>query len=160
MLSQDPTEIAFLMVKPDGVRRRLVGQILARIERTDLELLALRLSRPSATRAAQHYRRKRNGSSGISLRQAVDYLTSGPVLLSAWRGTDACRELRKLVGNSSDPWSCAVGTIRRDFAADSIDEARREARAVHNVVHSSSRAASALAEVRIWFGPAARDMWA
>ncbi len=145
-------ELGFLMVKPDGVQRRIVGQILQRIEEAHLRLVALKFLKPSARLAASHYKQKRNGSSGLTARQAVEYLTSGEVLASVWKGQNAIRKLRKIVGSKTNPYSCRKGTIRRDFAADSIDQAVKESRAVRNVVHSSNNYQSAIHEINLWFG--------
>ena len=145
-------EVAFLMIKPDGVQRRLIGEILRRIEETDLKLILAQLVSPSPMVAARHYMRKRDSSSGLTVAQAVDYLTSGPVFISVWRGKVAVKKLRGLVGSRTDPYSCRKGTIRRDFANDSLETANLEGRAVRNVVHSSNNPRSALSEVALWFG--------
>jgi len=156
MEDQKPLEVAFLMIKPDGVRRHLTGEVLRRIEKTDLNLVAARLVIPSARLAAKHYRRKDNWTSGLTVAQAVGYLTSGPVLITVWAGEAAVKKLRKLVGSKTNPNSCKRGTIRRDFADDSIIEANLENRAVRNVVHSSNNPRSALSEITLWFGKGSR----
>lgn len=152
MREKKQEELAFLMVKPDGVQRRLIGEILQRVEKTHLELIVVRALRPSAKLAAAHYRSKRNGSSGLTAKQAVAYLTAGPVFASIWQGKNAVSTLRAIVGSKTDPGSCRKGTIRKDFAQDSLSRAMREHRAVKNVVHSSNNPQSAMAEIALWFG--------
>ena len=152
MRKKNQEEFVFSMVKPDGVRRRLIGKIFQRFEKTNLKLVAVRFLRPSAKLAATHYRMKRNGSSGLTTNQAVAYLTSGRILASIWCGKDAVKILRSIVGLKTDPYSCRKGTIRRDFAQDSITEADIEHRAVQNVVHSSNNPQSAISEISLWFG--------
>jgi nucleoside-diphosphate kinase len=148
------TEVAFLMIKPDGVSRRLIGEIMTRLEATDLRLVAANLVYATDLQAGQHYERKSDGSSGLTVSQAVAYLTSGPVFTTIWKGRNAVAKLRSLVGSKTDPYSCSVGTIRRDFAADTLAAAGTERRAVRNVVHSSHDAISAGVEIGIWFGHA------
>lgn len=143
-------ETAFLMVKPDGVARRLIGHVVARVEATTLQLAAAKLLQPTESQATQHFLRKRDGSSGLTLEQAVEYLTSGPVFAMAWCGVSAIGTLRSLVGSQTDPYACATGTIRRDFAADSLLSANGEYRAVRNVVHSSNDVYAAEVEIQIW----------
>jgi nucleoside-diphosphate kinase len=150
-------EAAFLMIKPDGVSRRLIGAVLSRLEATSLQLLGAQLVHPTDGQAREHFQRKRNGSSGLTATQAVAYLTSGPVFITFWRGPDAVATLRSLVGSETDPFRCAPGTIRRDFAADTLAAAGVEQRAVRNIVHSSHDAAAAVVEIGIWFGVAMEE---
>jgi len=147
----------FIMVKPDGVSRRLVGEVLRRLEQKRLKLLAANFMIPSQRIAALHYKQKKNGSSGLTTKQAVDYLTSGPVFISIWQGDNALRQARNIIGSRTDPGACKPGTIRRDFAKDSMKAARAQNRAVRNVVHSSNNVDSAYSEIALWFGRKMRE---
>lgn len=141
----------FTMIKPDGVERRLVGSIINRIESTGLTIDAISLIRATPEQARAHYERKRNGSSGLTPEQAVEYLTSGSVVALIVSGDNALSRIRLLVGRFTDPAKCDVGSVRRDFGRDCLEIAEREARAVRNVIHSSSSYESAIEEIKIWF---------
>ena len=145
-------EFVFVMVKPDGVKRYLREEILQRIKKTNLRLIVAKSLTPTAQLAVKHFQRKRDGSSGLSPAQATQYLTSGPVCITIWRGKEAVKRVRSIVGSYTSPNICEIGTIRRDFSEDSIENAKRENRAVRNIIHSSHCPISALSEITIWFG--------
>ncbi len=126
------SERTFVMVKPDGVGRRLVGECIARYERRGLKLVAMRLARISQDVAEQHYAEHKDKPFFGGL---VGFITSGPVVLMVWEGMDAVAQVRKMNGATN----CAeadVGTIRGDYglslqcnvvhASDSVETAQRE----------------------------------
>ncbi len=130
-------ERTFLAIKPDGVQRGLVGEILSRFERKGFKLIALKQLIPSRQLAEQHYgvHRERPFFSGL-----VDFITSGPVIAMAWEGEGVILGARKLIG-STKPLEADPGTIRGDLA---IDIGR-------NVIHGSDGPETAAFEIDLWF---------
>ncbi len=130
-------ERTFCMIKPDGVRRGLVGEILARLERKGFKLVALKLCRVSFDLAEEHYAEHREKP---FFKPLVEYITSGPVVAMVLEGDGVIKELRKMMG-ATDPKDALPGTIRGDFAT-SIDE---------NVIHGSASAEDAAREIALFF---------
>jgi nucleoside-diphosphate kinase len=132
-----PVETTLVLVKPDGVRRGLCGEIVARFERRGYELRGARLMRVTKALARRHYA-EHQGKPFFS--DLVDFITSGPVLALAVRGEDAIGGVRTLMG-ATNPKDAAPGTIRGDLAT-LLQE---------NVVHGSDSRASARRELRLFF---------
>jgi nucleoside-diphosphate kinase len=132
-----PIETTLVLVKPDGVRRGLCGEIVARIERRGYDLRGARLLRITRLLAQQHYAEHKGKP---FFRDLVEFITSGPVLALAVRGEDAIGGVRTLVG-ATDPLDAAPGTIRGDYAT-LLSE---------NVVHGSDSRVSAKRELKLFF---------
>lgn len=128
----------FIMVKPDGVRRRLVGEIIRRFEDKGFTLLELSLLTPTRQLAERHYDVHRGKPFFESV---VAFISSGPVVAMVWEGEDAVALGRKLMG-ATKPEDALPGTIRGDFA-NTIQQ---------NLVHGSDSVENAQQEIRIWFG--------
>lgn len=129
----------FVMVKPDGVARGLIGDVVARLERKGLQLVAARLERLPEKRVMEQYREHLEKPFFPSLRH---YITSGPCFLMVWEGRNVVPVVRTLVGATS-PAEAAPGTIRGDLAMD----------IGRNVVHASDSPESARREIGIHFSP-------
>ncbi len=125
------------MVKPDGVRRGLIGEIIQRIERKGLTVRAMKLMHITPELAAQHYQEHRDKAFYPEL---MDFITSGPVVAMIVEGRDAPPVVRLLMG-ATDPAKAAPGTIRGDLALD----------LTQNVVHGSDSAESAEREIALYF---------
>jgi nucleoside-diphosphate kinase len=108
------TERTFVMVKPDGVQRGLVGEIISRFEDRGLRLAGAKFMRISEKLAHEHYGEHEGKPFFDGL---VDFITSGPVMAMVWEGQDATRQVRRMMGET-DPAESAPGTIRGDFALD------------------------------------------
>lgn len=130
-------EQTFAMVKPDGVRRGLVGTVVARLEAKGFEIKALKLMRISRELAQRHYGEHEGKPFFEGL---VSFITSGPVVAMVVEGENAIAEWRKMMG-ATNPKDAAPGTIRGDLAT-TIDE---------NVVHGSDAPATAEREIGIFF---------
>ncbi|XP_051023935.1 nucleoside diphosphate kinase 3 isoform X2 [Acomys russatus] len=119
-------ERTFLAVKPDGVQRRLVGEIVLRFERKGFKLVALKLVQASEELLREHYAELRGRPFYSRL---VKYMSSGPVVAMVWQGLDVVRASRALIG-ATDPGDAMPGTIRGDFCVevgnDSVESAHRE----------------------------------
>lgn len=137
----------FVLVKPDGVNRGLVGQVLARFEQQDLQLTALDLRRPEQELVEAHYQEHWDEDFYPAL---VDYLTDRWVVTAVFYGDSAVKTARDLVGDTNPP-DADDGTIRGEFGEDSMEQADREDRALRNVVHASEDADAARREIMLWF---------
>ena len=130
-------ETTLVLVKPDGMQRRLAGEVLVRLERRGLELRGARLLKVSKTMAREHYAEHRAKPFFAGL---VDFITSGPVLALAVSGESAISVVRTMMG-ATDPLDSAPGTIRGDFALELSE----------NIVHGSDSKASARRELALFF---------
>ena len=130
-------QTTFVMVKPDGVQRGLVGNIIQRFENKGLRLVALRQLTPSLELAESHYavHSERPFYSGL-----IEFITSGPVVAKAWTGVDAISVARNIIGPTNGR-EAAPGTIRGDFAMD----------IGHNIIHGSDGEDTAAFELGLWF---------
>lgn len=129
------------IIKPDGTARNLIGQILARFEAGGLRIVEARMVRLTAAQAGEFYEIHRGKPFFEPL---VQFMTSGPVLVSVLEGPDAVAKNRAIMG-ATDPKKAEPGTIRRDFS-DSIDA---------NTVHGSDSVENAQREIRFFFPAAA-----
>jgi len=170
------TERSFVIVKPDGVQRGLVGEIISRFERTGLKLVSLKLAVLDADRIWKHYDKDdewflKKGTKIAADRQAAGlsaekepieygkdiiralekYMTSGPCVVMVWEGNSAVAVVTKLVGDTS-PASSDVGTIRGDLTIDSYEIASIDDRAVRNLIHCSDTPENAEKEIALWLG--------
>ena len=128
-----------ILLKPDAVQRRLVGEITARLERKGLRLAGLKLVRPTRELAEKHYAVHKGKPFYESL---LTFLTSGPTVAMAWEGREAVAVCRTHMG-MTDGAKALPGTIRGDFALS----------VQNNLVHGSDSAENAAAELALWFGP-------
>lgn len=175
-------EKTLLLIKPDGVKRGLVGEIVSRIEKRGLKIIALEMIRATKDQIESHYPKdekwiKRLGEKtaknysdyGMDIKKElgtedfyeigktvrgwlIDYLTSGPMVKMVIKGIHAIEMVRKLVGKSM-PSEAEMGTIRGDFSVDDATAANRDKRAVHNIVHASETPEEAEHEINLWFSP-------
>ncbi|EFA78176.1 nucleoside diphosphate kinase [Heterostelium album PN500] len=131
------TERSFIAIKPDGVARNLVGEIIARFERKGFVLVGLKQIVPTADLAKSHYAEhaERPFFGGL-----VSFITSGPVVAMVWEGKGVIAAARALIG-ATNPLASAPGTIRGDLA---IDVGR-------NIIHGSDSVDSAKREIALWF---------
>jgi nucleoside-diphosphate kinase len=135
---QTHRERTFIMVKPDGVQRGLVGPIISRFEQKGFKLVALKLAAPGKEHFEKHYS---DLSSKPFFAGLVAYASSGPVVAMVWEGNNVVLTGRKILG-ATRPDDSAPGTIRGDYA---IDVGR-------NIIHGSDSVESANKEIDLWFG--------
>ncbi len=168
-------ERTFVIIKPDGVQRGLVGEIIKRFERTGLKLVGLRFGIADEKKLWEHYNKddawfvkkgtkiaEDKKAAGMSvekepieygkdiIRQLVAFMTSGPVLMMVWEGNQAAAVIRKITGDT-EPATSDVGTIRGDLTIDSYGIAAVDDRAVRNLIHCSENAEEGKREVALWF---------
>ena len=137
MASDPKQERTYIMIKPDGVQRGLVGRIVDRFEQKGYKLVAMKMARPSQEQFEAHYA---DLSSKPFFAGLVRYMLSGPVMCMVWEGTGVVAGGRKLLGETR-PADSLPGTIRGDFC---IDVGR-------NIIHGSDSVESANHEISMWF---------
>jgi nucleoside-diphosphate kinase len=132
------TERTLVLVKPDGIERKLVGEVLSRIERKGLEIVALELRTVERELAVQHYAEHDGKPFFESL---LEFITSGPVLAAVVEGPRAIAAWRQLAGGTDPVEKAAPGSIRGDFGLETQS----------NLVHGSDSPESAAREIKLWF---------
>tara|TARA_Y100001970_G_C13920006_1_gene692952 strand:- start:265 stop:723 length:459 start_codon:yes stop_codon:yes gene_type:complete len=139
------SERTFIAIKPDGVQRGLVGEILGRFEKKGFKLVALKQLQPSREIAEKHYgvHRERPFFQGL-----VEFITSGPIVAMVWEGDGVIANARKLIG-ATKPLEAEPGTIRGDLA---INIGR-------NVIHGSDAPETAAFEIELWFNDSEISCW-
>jgi nucleoside-diphosphate kinase len=130
-------ERTYIMVKPDGVARRLSGEIIRRFENRGLRLVALKLVVPTRETAEAHYAVH---SDKPFFGELVDFVTSGPVVAMVWEGNDAIALCRQMIG-ATKPINATPGTIRGDYTCDMMS----------NLIHGSDAPETAAEEMALWF---------
>jgi nucleoside-diphosphate kinase len=132
-------EKTFVMVKPDGVQRGLIGEIINRFEKKGLQLVGLKIMQIPPEMAARHYG-EHLGKPFYG--ELITFITSGPVVAMVWQGLNAVSVIRGMMGKTN-PAEAATGTIRGDFALFMGN----------NVVHGSDSPESAQREIDLFFAP-------
>lgn len=133
----EEVEETYIMVKPDGVQRGLVGEIISRFEKKGFLLKGLKLFQCPKELAEEHYKDLKNKSFFPKL---IDYIISGPVVCMAWEGVGVVASARKLIG-ATNPLQAEPGTIRGDLAVQTG----------RNVVHGSDSPENGQREIALWF---------
>lgn len=135
------TERSLVLIKPDGVERNLIGEIIARIERKGYSIVDLKMLTPSQELLEEHYAEHKGKGFFDAL---VDFMKSGPVVAAVVEGNDVIIGLRTIMG-ASNPTTAAAGTIRGDLGRD------WGAAVQQNLVHGSDSPESAQREIALWF---------
>ena len=130
-------ETTLVFIKPDGVKRHLIGEIIRRIEMRNLSVAALQMIVPERSLVEEHYAEHRGKS---FYEETCTQLASDPIVLMAVKGENAIKAVRTMMG-ATNPIDAAPGTVRGDLAL-SIEA---------NLVHSSEHAAAAERELKLWF---------
>lgn len=171
------------MLKPDGVRKGLVGEVIRRFEQRDLKIVALDMFQPSHDQVDNHYPKNeewvtRLGTKTLATYEkygydaiadfgttdaakigpevrkwVIDYMISAPLVKMVVQGIHAVDVVRKIAGETM-PYKAEMGTIRGDFSIDSPALANKEKRAVMNILHCSETPEEAEHEIKHWFGDA------
>jgi len=175
MASGHPSkEHSFVIIKPDGVQRSLVGEIIRRFERTGLKLVTLKMAMIDEKKLWEHYAKddawflkkgtkiaEDRAAAGMSvekdpieygkdiIRALATFMTAGPVVIMVWQGNQAVAVVKKLVGET-EPATSDVGTIRGDLTLDSYAIAAVDDRAVRNLIHCSDAPEEAEREIKLW----------
>lgn len=175
MTSNVPKDTSLVLIKPDGVQRSLVGNMINRFEQRGLKLIALKMLVPTTEQCENHYNKDdawfiEKGEGIIAdlekdkqtvtktaleygkdiIRNIVQYMTGGPIVALVLEGHAAPEVVSSMVG-STEPVSADIGTIRGDFTIDSYYLSTIDKRAVRNLIHCSEDGAEAIREQKIWF---------
>jgi len=173
-------EKTLVLIKPDGVKRGLMGEIIKRIEQRGLKVIALKMFQATKVELAKHYsdseaNLKAMGEKTLATYQKydldpikeigtddsvkigrlihgwiVDFMNSGPIVKMVVQGLHAVEMIRKLVGNTM-PSQAEMGTLRGDFSVDSAVLANAQKRGIRNIIHASGNIAEAETEIKLWF---------
>src|SRR3989344_4605503 len=169
-------EKTLILIKPDGIQRTLIGEIMGRYERIGLKLVGIKMVVPTKEQVETHYTidpewRGITGEKTIKgyrdkgltppsedpleitaaiIERLKKYMTSGPVIAMVWQGAHAVEFVRKLTGGT-EPLRSDVGTIRGDFVLDSYQMADTDKRAIRNLIHASGSVSDAEKEIVHWF---------
>jgi nucleoside-diphosphate kinase len=168
-------ERSFVMIKPDGIQRGLIGEIIKRIERTGLKLVGLKLVLADEKVLWVHYNKdeawfvskgakivENKKAAGLPVtKEAIEYgkdiirglirfMTAGPVIQMVWEGNQSVAIIKKIVGGT-EPLTSDVGTIRGDLTVDSYAITAVDDRAVRNLIHCSDNTEDARREIGLWF---------
>lgn len=174
-----PKERTLVIIKPDGVQRSLIGEIIKRYEQVGLKLIGIKMVIPTPEMAQAHYMvggeewlvavgekamasyEKKGEKSPFAtarecgqavLNRNARYMSAGPVVVMIWQGNKAVPLVRKMTGGT-EPLTSDVGTIRGDFTLDSYALADIGERSVRNLIHASGEVSEAEKEIAIWFKP-------
>lgn len=171
-------ERTLVLIKPDGVQRTLIGEIIKRYERVGLKLAGIKMLVPTPEMVEAHYTldpewRRITGEKSIAsykkkgltppsedplevtaavLTRLKSYMSSGPVVAMVWQGANAVPVVRKITGGT-EPLTSDIGTIRGDFVLDSYAMSDGDGRAVRNLIHASGTVPEAELEIKHWFKP-------
>lgn len=169
-------ERTLVIIKPDGIQRSLMGEIIGRYERIGLKLTAIKMMVPTIELIEQHYTLdpewfQKTGEKNLKaykdkglipphnnpidqskmiLEKLKKYMVSGPIIVMVWEGAHAVAIVRKITG-STEPLTSDVGTIRGDYLLDSYKVADDDLRAIRNLVHASGSVKEAEDEIKHWF---------
>ncbi len=176
----DVVQKTLVLIKPDGVSRGLIGDIISRFERVGLKVVAMKMVKIDSEMALKHYGQSEewfekigqkvkefygkvgydagedfNVLSNRAIGEMVqnwnaNYLTEGAVLAMVLKGAHAVEIVRKIVG-STYPQEAAPGTIRGDYSAESPFTSNLEQRSVRNLIHASGKPEEAETEIQLWF---------
>ena len=174
-------EKTFVMIKPDGVRKGLIGEVIKRFEQRDLKIVALEMFQPTHDQIDNHYPKNeewitRLGSNTTSTynkygfdliadfgtdnpakigpevrKWLITFMTTAPLVKMIVQGVHSVDIVRKVAGETM-PYKATVGTIRGDFSMDSPAFANKDKRAIMNIVHCSETPEEATHEIKHWFG--------
>lgn len=176
MTSHPKHEKTLIIIKPDGIQRNLIGEIIQRYERVGIKLIAAKLLTASEDMIEKHYTldpewRKITGEKTIKgyldkgltppindplkvteilLEKLKSYMASGPILVMVWQGAHAVSIVRKITGGT-EPLKSEVGTIRGDYVHDSYQLSDNDNRPIRNLVHASGSVKEAEDEIKHWF---------
>jgi len=146
-------EKTFVMIKPDGVQRQLVGKVISRFEKAGLKIIGMKMAWVDEEFALKHYTEDISKRRGERVRRyLVEFLQEGPVVAMVLEGVGAIETVRKLVG-ATEPRAANPGTIRGDFAHVSYSYADKKEMVVRNIIHASSDKKDAANEIKLWFTP-------
>lgn len=151
--SHSRNERTLVVIKPDGVQRGIVGEIISRFEKVGLKIVGTKLLQPSYDHYFHHYENigkmvSRRGQKAFDV--TLEMMNAGPVLAIVLEGAESVSLVRKMVG-TTEPKAAAPGTIRGDYSHMSFAHADENDMGLPNLIHASGDADEAAAEIAHWF---------
>lgn len=140
-------ERTFVMIKPDGVQRGIIGEVITRFEKVGLKIIAMKFVHVDADFSKKHYNEHVDKPFYPGLE---DMITSGPVVAMVLEGANAIAQVRKMVG-ATEPKSALPGTIRGDYTHMSYGFADQREIALKNIIHASDSVDNGKKEISLWF---------
>ena len=169
------TERTFIAIKPEGIQRRLIGEIIGKFEKKGLKLVAAKLTSPSVEKVEEHYQadeewfessgnrtldnyKAKGIDPGMTARElairtrkrCIDHLANRTIFAMVWEGSHAVQVGRKLAGHTN-PLAAESGTVRGDFSIESYEMADGHERSILNMLHASGAVEEAEREIALWF---------
>ncbi|MES2436528.1 MAG: nucleoside-diphosphate kinase [Patescibacteria group bacterium] len=177
-MSHPKYERTLVVIKPDGIQRSLIGEIIKRYEQIGLKLVAMKMMMATPEHIEAHYTldpewRRITGEktikgykdkgltpptedplevTGALLGKLKTYMTAGPLVAMVWQGAHAVKIVRKITGGT-EPLTSDVGTIRGDYVLDSYQMTDADGRSIRNLIHASGTPKEAEEEIKHWFNP-------
>ena len=146
-----------VLVKPDGVTRGLIGEIIKRFELRGLKVIGMKMTWADKNFARKHYTEDIEKRHGKHVRDSqIEFITEGPIVAICLQGHEAVKIVRKIVGTTY-PDESPVGTIRGDFIhinTEFLKDEKNKSKACHNLVHASGNKEEAELETKLWFSEA------
>lgn len=143
-------EKTIVMIKPDGIHKKVMGEIIKRIEDEDLEIINIKVTRLEREQVSELYKESLKKFSKIK-KEVLDYMTLGPSIIMMLEGDQAIKKARKIRG-LSDPSRSPVGSIRKDFAGDQdMEKLTKQGLATKNIMHASGDKEEVEAEIKLFF---------
>lgn len=145
-------EKTLVLIKPDGVRRALTGEVITRLERAGLKLIAMKMLHAERNIAKEHYLHDDIATrhSEAVWEMLLEFITESPIVAAVFEGVSAIKVVRKLSG-STEPAQAAPGTIRGDFCHHSFDHCDIKKSSIRNIIHASASLEEAHREIAVWF---------
>ena len=144
-------EKTLVLIKPDGVERGLIGEIISRFEKRGLKIVGMKMVRVNQELAMKHYTEDISKRRGEQVRKRLmDFIVNNHVIAICLEGVDAVENVRRMVGET-EPKAALPGTIRGDYAHISYNYADNKGIAIHNLVHASGSKEEAEKEISLWF---------
>jgi nucleoside-diphosphate kinase len=141
------TTRSLILIKPDGVKRGLIGKIVERLERPGLKIIGMKMVWIDEDFSKKHYKEHVEKDFYKNLEK---FIVSGPIVAIVVEGVEAVENVRKIVGDT-EPYKALPGTIRGDFAHHHVEFTNREKKAVMNLIHASANKKEAEEEINLWF---------
>jgi nucleoside-diphosphate kinase len=146
-------ERTLIILKPDAVKRGVVGEVVSRFERAGLKIVGMKMLKPSRDQYYHHYENiskmiTRRGQAAFDV--TLEFMEEGPVVLCVLEGINSASLVRKMVGDT-EPEKAAPGTIRGDYAHMGFEHSNKEKIGVPNIIHASGDAEEAAQEIAHWF---------
>jgi len=144
-------ERTIIIIKPDGIQKRLVGEVIKRIEKEELDIVDVKITKLTKDQVSKLYNDSLNKFPQIK-KEVIEYMAENPSIIMIIQGNDAIKKGRYIRG-LSDPSKSPIGSVRRDFAGDqNMEELTKNGKVTKNVMHASGNKEEVDFEIKLFFG--------